>query len=359
MLGASLEIVTHAILESVATDVQTDPHLAGGRPDFQATHQRTTFVVECTVAQESDSDVSGAQRENSVKDLINLIDAGGFYLEFRLVACSQESLPTRNMRSELESWLASLDSGDERLRIERGGALRTLLWCDQGWSIQFNAIPVDTRHDPRAIGMEFHGPDDVSDNHTRLGKALMKKARAYRSIELPYLVVAGSATDIPGDEEELLEALLGSTRHKIDRDRHVVIAEDRRWDGLWGSPRSPRNRHVSAVLHRSWRHPWEFCTRSLVVTYPSDVHFETEEDAYAADDLEYSERCEWQIIHNPWAAAPLPRGLFPFAKEFYVDSGELIGTEPYSTLNKVLGLSDPWPGGVLQSEKNAWRASRS
>ena len=301
--------------------------------------------------------MSGAQRESSVKDLINLIDAGCFYLEFHLVACSQESLPTRKLRGELERWLASLDSDDERLRIERGGALRTLWWCDQGWSIQFKAIPVNSRIDPRVIGMEFMGPADATDNYTKLERALKKKADAYRSIDLPYLVVAGSATDILGDDDELFEALFGTSYCKIDPVRRAVVGEDRRWNGLWGSPLRPRNRHVSAVLHRSWRNPWEFCSRSLFITHPSDVYFETEEHAYAADDLEYSERSEWQIVHNPWAVAPLPRGLFSFAKEFYVDSGKSISTEPNSTLNNVLGLSDPWPGDVLRSEKDAWYAS--
>ena len=75
LLGASLEIVTHAILESVATDVGVEPDLAGGRPDFEASYQGTTFAAESTVAHESDSTVSGTRRENTVKDLINSIDS--------------------------------------------------------------------------------------------------------------------------------------------------------------------------------------------------------------------------------------------------------------------------------------------
>ncbi len=342
--------MTHAILESIATDVQVEPDLASGNPDFQAICQGTTFAVECTVAQKSDADVRGTRRGNSVKDLINSFDSGSFYLHFHLFECSQKQLPTRRLRRELEKWLASFDSHRERQRIARGGSLRTLSWCEQGWSIEFKAIPAETRLDHRSIGIEFEGPDDASENYTKLGRALTKKADAYRSIELPYLVVAGSAADIRGDDEEFFEALFGPKYYKIDPERCAVVSEDRRWNGLWGSPRRQRNRHVSAVLHRSWRYPWEFCTRSIVITCPSDVHFETEEDAYAADDIEYSERCEWQIIHNPWAV-PLPRGLFPFAEEFYVDSGELVSAKPKLTLNQILGLPDPWLGDVLQSGK--------
>ena len=359
LLGASLEIVTHAILESVATDVHVEPHLAGGRPDFQADYQGTTFAAESTVAHESDSTVSGTRRENTVKDLINSIDSNAFYLEFHLVEGSQTQLPTRKLRRELECWLASFDSRKERQRIARGGALGTFSWCEQGWSIEFNAIPVDTRFDPRSIGIEFKGPVDASDNYKKLKRALTKKADAYRSIELPYLVVAGSATDMLGDEEELFEALFGPRYCKIDPGRRAVVSEDRRWDGLWGSPSRPRNRHVSAVLHRPWRNPWEFCTQPLVATSSSDILFETEEDAFAAGDEERYERCEWRFVHNPWAVAPLQRGLFPFAEELYAKSESLVRAKPKLTLNKVLGLSDPWPGDVLQSEKNAWYSSQA
>ena len=359
LLGASLEIVTYAILESVATDVHVEPHLAGGRPDFQADYLGTTFAIECTVAQESDSDVRGAQRENSVKDLINSIDSGGFKLLFNLFESSQKQLPTRKLRGELKRWLASLDSDKERQRIERGGAPRTLSWGDQGWSIQFKAIPVNAHLDPRSIGIEFKGPDDASENYTKLKRVLTKKADKYRSIEVPYLVVAGSATDILGDDEELFEALFGTSYCKIDPERHVVVGEDRRWDGLWGSPNRPRNRHVSAVLYTHWRNPWDFCARPLVTTSSSDILFETEEDAFAAGDERHHERCEWRFVQNPWAVAPLPRGLFPFAEEIYAKSESLVWAKPKLTLNKVLGLSDPWPGDVLQSEKNAWYSSQA
>lgn len=358
MLGASLEIVTHAILEAIAIKVIVEPHLAGGRPDFQASHQQTIFAVECTVAQESDSDVRGSRRENTVKDLINSIDSRDFKLLFNLRESSQKQLPARKLRRELRRWLESLDPESERHRIERGGPSSTFPWCEYGWSIQFTAIPVNTRRDPRAIGAEIQGPSDATENYTKLGRALKGKADVYRSIELPYLVVAGSATSIQSDDEELFETLFGPWYCKIDRDLRAIVFEGRRWDALWGSPDRPRNRHVSAVLYTPWREPWGFCARPLVFSYPPDAYFETFEEALAANDIETDEPSQWRLAHNPWAAAPLPRGLFPFAKELYSDSSERVSAEPQTTLNHVLGLPDPWPGHPLQSEMDAWYESR-
>ncbi|MCY4438326.1 MAG: hypothetical protein OXE05_13470 [Chloroflexi bacterium] len=63
--GALLELVTHEILCAIGYEVEADPKVDGKTPDYAATCQDATVIVECTVVQESDRDFDGAQSENA------------------------------------------------------------------------------------------------------------------------------------------------------------------------------------------------------------------------------------------------------------------------------------------------------
>ena len=320
--GAFLEIATDAVLRAIGCSVNAAPDLDGQTPDFLATHPSATIVVECTVVQESDEKRNTSERINVIKDAIDSIQSGRFYLEMELLELPSASPSTRRLKQKLEEWLASLDPDKEMIRFNQGLELRSFVWDKDGWKALFGAIPASSRklerEEARAIGMET-GEAVWTQDGVKFGKALEKKAERYKSIvDSPYLIVASLDT-LSASSDDMLDALFGGevyTFNSSSPESEHPTQFSRSFDGLLGSPSTPRNRHVSAILYKPQLDLWNLCD--------SDP--------------------PWQIVHNPWAKRPLAVGLFPSARERFPDCGKLSEREPTCTLNKVLGLSDPWPG---------------
>ena len=133
------------------------------------------------------------------------------------------------------------------------------------------------------------------------------------------LAVFGSG-NVYADARDLIEALFG---HEVLRSylqphqSETILQPEHIYDGLFGSPKSPRNRHLSAILFKPRIGLWTQCGKDE----------------------------PWLLIHNPWVKSPLPTGMFPFATELISEFGKLTAIEPTVTLNHVLGLPYPWPDG--------------
>ena len=319
--GALLELATHQLLSSICTDVQVDPSFNNLTPDFAATYEGVQFVVECTVAQETDDEFNATRRVERVKKAIDSVDTGRFRLSLELLSIGLKQPATGKLRDEVKSWVDSLDADEEILRLKQGYRASSIEWRHDGWEIHFEALPVNSHatkgRDKRAIGIEFGGggwrQDDV-----RLKRALTKKTTKYRNLELPYLVVFSSGSACVFGQD-LIEALLGHTvlvPYVQPQGIEPDFQPRHEFDGLFGSPSTPRNRHLSAILFKPRIGVWTLC---------------------GYDD-------PWLLIHHPWAEYPLPTGMFPFATEWIFKSGVFAKVGPTVTLNSVLGLVDPWPG---------------
>ena len=319
--GALLELATHQLLNSICTGVQGDPSFNNLTPDFAATYEGTKLVVECTVAQETDQDFNAAQRGARIKKAIDSVDTGRFILSWELLSAGEKQPPTGVLCGKIKRWVDSLDADEEILRFERSDRTDSMEWCQDGWEIHFEAIPayscVSKRRDKRAIGIEF-GDGGWRKDDTRLKKALTKKAEKYRHLELPFLVVLSSASEYAYGPD-LIEALLGHSvfvPYVQPHEAEPSLQPKHEFDGLFGSPSTPRNCNLSAILFKPRIGVWTLC---------------------GYDD-------PWLLIHHPWAEYPLPPGMFPFATEWIPKSGESAKIGPTVTLNSVLGLVDPWPG---------------
>ena len=320
--GAFLEIATDAIFRATGCSVDSAADFDGLTPDLTAVRDGIPIVVECTVVQESDDVLRAKQRENVVKDVLDSIDTGRFYLDCKLLESPGTSPPTRRLKRELEGWLASLDPDEEMTRFNKLSDLRSFVWDKDGWKVQFRAIPASPqkleRKEARAIGMETGEAVWLQDG-VKLGRALEKKAERYKSmVDSPYLIVASLDT-WSASSDDVHDALFGGEIYTFDPsspESEHPNQFSRSFDGLFGSPSIPRNRHVSAILYKPQLGLWNFC----------------DSDA------------PWQLVHNPWAKRPLAVGLFPFVTEWFPDRGKLSEREPTCTLNKVLDLPNPWPG---------------
>ena len=320
--GAFLEIATGAILRAVGARVSDGPNIDGGTPDFEAVYRSVPIVVECTITQESDDELNNLQRTNVIKDAVDSICSGRFCLSFRVLASSSTSPPVGRLRRELQDWLAALDPDEEMIRLQKGYDRRSFVWNQDGWTVEFGAVPLThVWANAGAIGMTM-GKAFWGNDETKLRRTMEKKAKKYKSVGCPYLIVA--SMDTPGtSSDSILDALFGSVVETyvtdISSPEYAVRTEClRAFDGLLGSRSAPRKRNVSAVLYKPQLSISSLC--SSVFT--------------------------WELVHNPYAERPFPVGMFPFAREWTLNSGNSVSVkaEPTCTLNEVLGLCAPWPG---------------
>ncbi len=320
---ALLELVTHEILRSVAEDVQVEPELGGGHPDFSAACRSTRFITECTIAQESDVKFGALQRERVILDAINSLDAGHYTLMLRPLSIGDTQPSGPSVRKFLENWLISL--GGHCSSDQSGISLESKVWEWEGWRLHFEAIPIDSPVNGPAIGIKMDPWRRVKDVDI-ISRSLKKKAERYRNPKAPYLVALAQREAL-GEPTAILDALFGPERWSLGSMGFSV--EPRQFDGFWGSPSQPRNRHVSAVLYkRSMKDAWSICGQRLASDDESPLHPVP----------------EWYMIHNPFTEMPLPLRMLPFAVEYIWHHGKLEIISPANTLNEVLGLPNPWPG---------------
>ena len=317
-----LEIVTHEVLHAFCDHVQVEPEVSGRTPDFAATYDGVTFIVECTVTQPSDREFGALQREKTILDAVNSVDTGIFQLivEPRAIGAGQ---PTASrLRKTLRDWIESLTS---RPTSSNGTVDTKLEWKENDWEIHFGVVRISGPSES-AIGATVLPVKDIVDDSI-ITRALEKKAEDYKQPEMPYLVVLAQR-DAVADATVILDALFGLERRLLT-DSGVRI-QPRQLDGFWGSRSRPRKQHVSAVLYkRTMKDVWSICTER------------TAGDPYT---LQVYSVPEWYVVHNPFADKPLPRGIFPFAKEYAPRMERMVELEPTSSINEILGLPDPWPG---------------
>ena len=316
--SALLQIVTHEVLSALCTSVDVGPDLYGGNPDFAAHYKGLRLVAECTVAQGTDSEFNSSQRESTLKDLVDLIDSSAFSLEWESISVGASQPSARSLRRNLHGWLRSLDPVAEAARIGQGVGLPSFAWEEGDWKVHFTAVYVgeDLGNSIGIVSEPAHWlTEDLA-----LKSSLERKAGRYRP-NVPYLIVVSQRDGIYGNEV-IADALFG--RNRVLVSSSGVVGGGRRFDGFWGAPSRPRNRHVSAVLFkRSIRNAWDVCV---------NVHVNGRQGP------------SWHLFHNPAAAVPLQRGIFPFAAEYPFGGSIDKGEKPNRNLNDLLGLPIPWPG---------------
>ena len=322
---ALLELVTHEILRSVAEGIQVEPDLGGGHPDFSASYLGTKFITECTVAQESDVRFGALRREQIVLDAINSIDAGDFRLMVEPISIGENQPSLSGLRNLLLTWLASLapegGTGFDCSGLSHGHKI----WEWQGWKLRFEAILVNSLVGGGAIGGTISEAQCIVDDSI-ISRALKKKSERYRKPQAAYLIVMAQKASL-GEPAVILDSLFGRERWIVGG--VGVTVQPRQFDGFWGRPSQPRNRHVSAVLYkRRLTNAWDICRMTLA----------------SNDFTPLLPVPEWYLVHNPFADNPLPQGIFPFAVEYAWQFGKLVTFAPRNSLNDVLGLPDPWPG---------------
>lgn len=314
-LSALLELFTYAALRRSGYQLQVEPPIGDLALDFliiaDPTHQ--SFYVECTATGRQKVEVGADALEGDLLDALNKTPTDRFLLDVEIEKRGATAPPAKRLRTQLARWLSSLDSEGAANAVQQGGDLPQWVWAEDGWLATFRALrTIDVGEDGEdAVGMTLH--TFVPDQHRRLRAALDGKASKYGSLVKPLLVVANS-TQFQSDDD-LITALLGDVIWLIDFAAKAGTTS-RKSNGVLFDSKGPRNIGMSAVMHG---------------------HFGAL--SFAQGDRPIT------ITHHPFAAHPLPHGLFPFCEERYFNSetDAMERIPPTITVAEFFGLEVGWP----------------
>lgn len=313
-LSAFLELFTFAILKRSRYEIEIEPPAGSRALEFLASmnERELKFYAECTATGQRAAEASADAREADVLEAIDKVPTGHFLLQVEFEQRGSQAPSVTRLRAELTSWLASLDHVRAIDEFRETNLLNEWTWAEGDWRIKFGALPTeaDVGDDDGSLGIIGPRVFDVQE-HLRLRRAIDRKASKYGSLAAPLLVVTNS-TEYQR-ERHLMIALLGDLVWDVDLRRNHV-SERYSLNGVFGSPRKPRNVVLSAVMHGNF------------------------------DVLNFVER-QMILVHHPFASNPLPLGLFSFCEErhFNRETGELVTTPSTMSVGEFFGLPSEWP----------------
>jgi len=311
------EVYLHAALIRAGYQLIPHPEVARStrRPDYLLRGNGFAFYVEARITGHQPTSIAARRRLNAVYDLLNDIDSPNFFLDVDVEATSDQPPGTRQLRKDLEAWLATLDPD----AITSPEEWPSWTWRNQtGWALVFRAIPKSPKArgnpDMRAVGIYDHGGVRIVDHKAPLLDALQFKGSRYGKLDLPFVVAVMEDGDYPPDASSIADALYGTSVGDFDPATGAVVErKERAADGYWRDTTGPRHTLVSAVITAWSLSPWEVPRR-----YP-------------------------RVWHNPHAANPLVAPL-PFPSVRYrPEQNDFEEAQSATEPSDLFGRPIDWP----------------
>jgi hypothetical protein len=322
--AAFWELYVHQALVRCGFDVVVHPGVDGTLkvPDFLATRGEAKFYVEATAAASSDAERSGDARRARLHDELNKTESPNFFLWLDIETEGDADPSLKQVRSDLERWLSSLDPDEVTTRIGSSGAVDAMprfMWEGGGWMLTIGAYPksVSARGalSLRPLGIYNSGAEMI-DDRTPLLRRMKRKSSRYGSLDAPF-VLAISGFTFATDEQDVVDALFGSEQVTIAMPPdggEPIVRPTRSHDGLWIRQGGAGSTQISAVLFVPYIEPWEVAAKVPV------------------------------LIHHPAAALPLALDC-PYLRIGSVDdAGRLAWRDPEQPIADLFELPGDWPG---------------
>lgn len=310
--SAVFELLVHEMLiRSGCEIVAVEPVLEnrGTTPDFLVrAADGSRFFVECVVANGvSDAEAGRERLLISALDRVRSTPSPAHVLAVHVRGAPSAALDLKALSRGLARWVAGLPEGEAAMSaapfmFERNGLkLRIVVMAPRMLPAPAGAISVGAI----SFGLRASTPGDD------LRTSLMKKAKKYRDLGLPYVIAVNDAGR--SGAAQLMDALLGSPLavFREDDDGGSDLPTARASDGLWTDQVRPRKRGVSAVLWLHGAYSWKPWGRDIV------------------------------LVRNPWATHALPQGTLPFPA-LNPQGAEFVSVAGVSG-PELFGLAEDWP----------------
>ena len=264
MESAFWELFLHEAYFRSGYEIEVHPELPGRstRPDFLMKRDGKSFYLEAVSVGQDSEQIAQDRRLREVHQILTDLKVRNFKLMLSTYAVGSTPLPTKRLRNELQTWLASLDPNEVNQAVDTAisigfGALPSFHWEDRDWSLEFRALPirVEARGDLRsALGIFGPGEARIVDNVTGIRRALDSKKNKYGELEAPLVIALQSNTDIPTRDYEIEQALYGVSPYRPhESPRHLDHLFQ---DGLWLTKAGWRYGQIPQVVTATELKPW-------------------------------------------------------------------------------------------------------
>jgi hypothetical protein len=322
-VAAFFELYCHALLRYQSYDVevhQSADETTSRVPDFCASRSgERLFYLESTLAADTFMDEkSQARLDNFLEGLVKL-DSPNYGISMDYDEGPEHQPSSKKARQFLKEKLGQLEERAAKTSSWPSGDGIEWEYEDGGWKVRFSPIlrAPEVRGKPgqRLIVMGTSG--GIVSPEGPLYASIKKKAAAYGNLTKPYIIAVDTLDDF-ADEHDVLDALVGKTGYRVDRNvGKVFVARNPRSGAAFRDPQgNPSNTRVSAVLVAYG------VTASRLATSETPV-----------------------LWHNPWAKNTLDPGLWQGPQVFInPDTFELKkrpGLDYHDHLRKHLGYQDP------------------
>ncbi|MDR4489198.1 MAG: hypothetical protein R3B83_16995 [Nitrospirales bacterium] len=323
--SAFFEIYLHELLCRMGFAATLHPNVPGNlgtHPDFVVSQgDMPCCYLEATLALPSVHETAENARIAQVYDTLNRMVSLSFFLAIRLRGAPATPPPGARLRRDLMQWLSGLDPDVLRQIFETVGldGLPSYEWSHDGWDLSFLPIakPPSLRGQQgiRPIGMKMSEMRIVN-SRTAIKTAVCNKATKYGDLALPFVVAVNVIDRFRfARDVDIMNALFGEENITDTQysDGTIDRRPGRNRNGAWFGPQGAQNTRVSAALVSLNMDVW-----NMVEQFP-------------------------KMIHNPWAARPLPHDLWPLLQLIPILTENRLEPKARLTASEVLGLPTPWP----------------
>jgi hypothetical protein len=186
-LGAFFELYCYSLLQKLGFSVSVHCSLPNGeltKPDFLVHYNnQPLFYLEATCAFDSKQEVSTNKKVEILIDYINDMYSPNFFVGLDVKQFSANDIKLTRVRNILAQEFKKLDPDDISKQNEVTGRLYKIIVEDNGWVIEFSAIPKSpsarNKPDVGTYGMQMKGPDWV-DSRKSLLSSLKEKSNKVR-----------------------------------------------------------------------------------------------------------------------------------------------------------------------------------
>jgi hypothetical protein len=310
--GAWWELYLHRLFRCLGFDVEVEPEVSGGKPDFRLTRDSSSFLVEATTTFSGIVDEErDPAREAAILAAIDQARNPDFTVGLAIEKVGDQQPKVREITAPLERWLAGFDP-DEVLKLDIFDAPQFQLEL-RGWCLLFTAFALRPeargKPDHRLLGMG-PGMSGYVNDLQQLRAALIRKGLKYKPEE-PLVLAVLQMSSGSVDHEDIEGALLGTVAYPVLE--QGLGRPFRRKDGVWMRGDGPTGTRVSAVLTAN-----NLVPENVARTWP-------------------------RLWPNPWAARPLTVDL-PFPRGVATAEPVVSYEEVAGTPHSILGLPQDWPG---------------
>jgi hypothetical protein len=323
--SAFWELYIYELFSHLGFKLEPHPDIEGSsnHPDFLVTVGDDPKVyLEAVVAGLPSVEDAGAEaRLREVIDLVNKMEIPEWFLQVEYRGFPDAPPPVKELRRELERWLASLDikAIDAALKAQEWDNVPKFEWEHNEFALTFTPSPkspkaaANSDSQPIGILMAHQGTFLSTDEDIR--RAVRAKSKKYGQLALP-LVVAVNVVSDHCDEFDINNALFGSEQFvaTLNADGSITERTERRRDGVWFGPKGARNEIVSAVL-----------VGNNVEMYNCADSGKTP-----------------LLIHNPYSPS-LVSLEYPLPESIPDDATQTMKRKDGRTAREFLRLPDPWP----------------